>query len=220
MEYVAEYQQVARDYDLSPSQRFQYLRNLLRGDAMRLYLDKVQPYATSFTHAVDQVSAEYNSIAPQNRVKNYLKSYRMRTLMAEGMTETAALEQTYKTITKLAPQVPLSYQGDEHKVELLRKAVIGSPWATEPLSRIATNQLTFQQLYGELEAALPVRLHRDLWLHNRCPAFYSPVKGSMRDATPAPTSVARRTLVDIRDPAGSTRSPSWAVSTSTVRAAS
>ncbi|OSX74486.1 hypothetical protein BU14_0287s0005 [Porphyra umbilicalis] len=64
MEYVAEYQQVARDYDLSPSQCFQYLRNLLRGDATRFYLDKVQPYATSFTQAVDQVSVELCSGIP------------------------------------------------------------------------------------------------------------------------------------------------------------
>lgn len=159
MEFVAEYQQVARDYDLNQQQGLQYLHNLLRGDAKRFFRDKVQPYAATFNQAVDSVNAEYNSIVRQNRVKNYLTSYRMSTLLAESKTETAALEQTYKTITKLAFQVPRAYQGDEHKVEFLRKAVVGSPWATEPLSRIATNQLTFQQLYGELEAAL--HLHKD-----------------------------------------------------------
>lgn len=62
MEYVAEYQQVARDYELSQEQRFQYLHNLLRGDAKRFYLDTVQPYVTSFNEAVHHVKAEYNSI--------------------------------------------------------------------------------------------------------------------------------------------------------------
>lgn len=159
MEYVAEYQQVARDYDLSQEQRFQYMHNILSGDAKRFYLDKVQSYATSFSQAVDMVSTEYNSIVRQNRVKNYLVGYRMSTLLSDGVTEAAALEQTYKTITKLAPQVPRSHQGDAHKVEFLRNAVVGSPWATEPLSRIATHGLTFQQLYGELEAAL--HLHKE-----------------------------------------------------------
>ncbi len=159
MEYVAEYQQVARDYDLNQEQRFQYMHNILSGDAKRFYLDKVQSYATSFNQAVDMVSAEYNSIVRQNRVKNYLVGYRMSTLISDGVTEAAALEQTYKTITKLAPQVPRSHQGDAHKVEFSRNAVVGSPWATEPLSRIATHGLTFQQLYGELEAAL--HLHKE-----------------------------------------------------------
>lgn len=159
MEYVAEYQQVARDYDLSQEQRFQYMHNIMSGDAKRFYLDKVQAYASSFSQAVDMVSAEYNSIVRQNRVKNYLVGYRMSTLLSDGVTEAAALEQTYKTITKLAPQVPRSHQGDAHKVEFLRNAVVGSPWATEPLSRIATHGLTFQQLYGELEAAL--HLHKE-----------------------------------------------------------
>lgn len=159
MEYVAEYQQVARDYDLSQEQRFQFMHNILSGDAKRFYLDKVQSYASSFSQAVDMVSAEYNSIVRQNRVKNYLSGYRMSTLLTDGVTEAAALEQTYKTITKLAPQVPRSHQGDAHKVEFLRNAVVGSPWATEPLSRIATHGLTFQQLYGELEAAL--HLHKE-----------------------------------------------------------
>eukprot|EP00170_Pyropia_yezoensis_P000401 contig_2207_g402 len=159
MEYVAEYQQVARDYDLGQEQRFQYMHNILIGDTKRFYLDKVQSYATSFSQAVDMVSTEYNSIVLQNRVKNYLVGYRMSTLLSDGVTEAVALEQTYKTITKLAPQVPRSHQGDSHKVEFLRNAVVGSPWATEPLSRIATHGLTCQKLYGELGAAL--HLHKE-----------------------------------------------------------
>ncbi|KAK1863391.1 hypothetical protein I4F81_005947 [Pyropia yezoensis] len=95
MEYVAEYQQVARDYDLSQEQRFQYMHNILSGDAKRFYLDRVQSYATSFSQAVDMVSTEYNSIVRQNRVKNYLVGYRMSTLLGDGVTEAAALEQTY-----------------------------------------------------------------------------------------------------------------------------
>lgn len=148
MEYVVESQQVARDYDLSQEQRFQYMHNIMSGYAKRFFLDKVQSYATFFSQAVDMVSAENNSIVRQNRVKNYQVGYRMSTLLSDGVTEAAALEQTYKTITKLAPQVPRSHQGDAHKVEFLRNAVVGSPCDTEPLSRIATHGLTFQQLYG------------------------------------------------------------------------
>ena len=65
-----------------------------------------------------------------------------------------ALGNLYKVITKLSPQAPKSHRGDVHKVELLQNAVVGDEWATEPLSRIATGNLTFLQPYGELEAEL------------------------------------------------------------------
>ena len=48
--------------------------------------------------------------------------------------------------------MPISHRGNACKVEFLRNAVVGCEWATEPLSRIATYNLTFQQLYGELES--------------------------------------------------------------------
>lgn len=158
-ECVTEHQQVARDYDLSQNQRFQYMHNILSGDAKRFYLDKVQSYATSFNPAVDMVITEYNSVVRQNRVKNYLAGYRMSALLREGVSEAAALEQTYITITKLTPEMPCFHQGDAHKVEFLRNAVVGSPLATEPLTWTAALGLSFQQLYGELEAAL--HLHKE-----------------------------------------------------------
>ena len=41
MEFVDEYSQVARDYNLNISQKLQYIHNILRGDAKRFYLDRV-----------------------------------------------------------------------------------------------------------------------------------------------------------------------------------
>ena len=153
-EFVDEYLQVTRDYELSPTQRLNYLHNLLAGDAKRFYLDHVQPYAANYQQAIEMVNKEYNSNVRQNRVKNYLNSLRISQFAGEGLDELACLEKCYKVITKLARQVPKAFQGDAHRVEFLRGAVVGSTWATEPLSRIATHSLDFQKLYGELEAAL------------------------------------------------------------------
>lgn len=47
-EFVDEYRQLIKEYDLSPTQRLQFLHNLLRGDAKRFYLDVVGNYATAF----------------------------------------------------------------------------------------------------------------------------------------------------------------------------
>ena len=69
MEYVNDYLQLCRDYSLSPTQKLHYLHNLLRGDAKRYYLDKVDGYATSFQQATQMLESEYNFAVHQTRVK-------------------------------------------------------------------------------------------------------------------------------------------------------
>ena len=154
MEYVDDYLQVCRDYSLSPPQRLQFLHNLLRGDVKRYYLNKIDGYETSFQQAIQILEEEYNSPVRQTRVKNYLNSLRVTAFVAEGKEMYDGLALTYKSIIKFSRQAPRSHQGDAHKVEFLRNAVVGMPWSSEPLSRVATHQLTFQRLYSELEAAL------------------------------------------------------------------
>ena len=154
MEYVDDYLQRSRDYFLTPSQKLQYLHNLLRGDAKKFYLDKMDGYATSFQQGIEMLEREYNSPVRQNRVKNYLNSLRVTTFVLQGIEMSAALAKVYKSIIKLSRQAPRSHQGDAHKVEFLRNAVVGNSWSSEPLSRVATQQRTFQQLYAELEAGL------------------------------------------------------------------
>ncbi len=90
-------------------------------------------------------------------MKNYLSGIRLNTFMKEELDESSSLEKAYKLITKLSPRVPQSLRGDAHKIEFLINATVRCTWATEPLSRIATHVLTFQQLCRELEAALHVQ---------------------------------------------------------------
>lgn len=154
MEFVDDYQQVAIDYNLSPPQKLQYIHNLLSKDAKRFYLERVATYAQTFQQAVDMVNQEYNSPVRQTRVKNYLNSLRVSEFVKKGDEKSAALAKVYRLITKLSRQVPASHRGDAHKIEFLRNATVGYTWSHEPLSRVATHGLSFQMLYGELEAAL------------------------------------------------------------------
>lgn len=154
LEFVDEYLQICRDYSLSQAHRLQYLHNLLCGDAKRFYLDKVDGYATSFQQAVQMVSDEYNSHVRQTRIKDYLNAIRVTSFMDKGLSETEALSKVYKLIVKLARQAPQAFRGDANKVEYLRNAVVGHSWAKEPLSRVGTMSLTFQQLHAELAASL------------------------------------------------------------------
>jgi len=154
MEYVGDYQQVARDYNLTATQKLQFLHNIVVGAAKRYYINHVQAFATTFAQAVEMVGNEFNSAVQQNEVKTYLSTYDMNALVEGGKTEAGALAHTYKTIVKLAPLLPRCHQGDANSVDFLHHAVLGYEWATEPLSRVATHDLSFQQLYGELAASL------------------------------------------------------------------
>lgn len=109
-------------------------------------------YAT-LGEAVLRMSEEYNSHVRQTAVKNKLTSLRMGTLRSRKR-EMAVLFNVHATIAQLAPQLPTTHRGDSHKVDVLRAAVVGTSWAIEPMSRIATGQLGFQQLFNELIASL------------------------------------------------------------------
>lgn len=100
------------------------------------------------------INREYNSPVRQTRVKNYLNTLRVSDFVKGGFEISSALAKVNKLITKLSRHVPASHRGDSHKIEFLRNATVGFSWSREPLSRVATHSLTFQMLYGELEAAL------------------------------------------------------------------
>lgn len=140
-------------------QKFQYLRNILCKDAQQFFLDRVEVFVTNFDQAVDMIGREYNSPVRQTRVNNYLNSVRVLDLVPKKLEVFVALSKVYRQILQLSRRVPPSHHGDAHRIEFIRQVVIGYPWAHKPLFRVATHELTFQQLFGELEAAL--QLHTE-----------------------------------------------------------
>ena len=92
-------------------------------------------------------------------MKNVLAQLRLGEKLVGNRDEGEALANVCKMITKLSPQVPTFHRVDAHKSELLKNAVVGCKWATEPLNRISTHNVSFQKLYGELEAA--DKLHKE-----------------------------------------------------------
>ena len=102
-EYVAEYLQVARDYNLSTEKKLEYLHNVMSGDAKRFYLRAVEPHATTFQQAIELIGKEYNYIVRQNRVKNVLNQLRLNDKLGESTDKGEALAKVYKIITKLSP---------------------------------------------------------------------------------------------------------------------
>ena len=153
-DYISDYLQAGRDYDLSPTQKLQSMHNIFTGDAKRYYCDRVAGYASGFIQAVDMIKDEYNSPVRQDRCKNCFSAMRVARFVKDGVEVSEAPGKVYMAITKLGPQVSQSRRGESHRVEFLRTALIVYDWAVELLSRIATRLISFQQLYGELESAL------------------------------------------------------------------
>lgn len=158
-DFKDEYEQICEDYNLTEEQRFKYLHNLLRKDAHRFFLDSVKPVAKSYSGAVELLEKEYNSVVRQTRVKNHLNGLRLSQFINDETDVASALAKVYRRILTMSRQVPMTHRGDAHKIEFMRRAVVGYSWAKEPLSRVATAGLKFQQLYAELEIA--VQLERE-----------------------------------------------------------
>lgn len=130
------------------------MHNILTKDAQRFYIDRVKAYVTSFEQVVKMIDDEYNSPARKARVNNFLNSLRVNDYIGNKVDSALDLAKVFKLILKLSTQVPASPRGDTHRIEFLRRAVIGYDWSREPLSRFATDGITFQRLYRELEAAV------------------------------------------------------------------
>ena len=102
MEYVDEYKQVPKDYSLDPTQRLQYMHNLLSGDGKRFFLGKVEGYAPDFNQVVGIVEKEYNSAVRQTKVNSFLNTLRISKFISKGAETSEALAKVHNVMNKLA----------------------------------------------------------------------------------------------------------------------
>jgi len=80
------------------------------------------------------------------------QNLRVSYLVTKSMTVDLALVGVYKRVSSRSRIVPAVYLGEEHPVASFRGAVRGYAWAAEPLGCIATNNMSFQQLYAKLSS--------------------------------------------------------------------
>lgn len=79
-----------------------------------------------------------------------MNSLRVHDYIGDKTDTSMSLPNVYNVFFKLSRQVPASHLDHARRIEFLRWVFIGYDWSREPLSRVATNGLTLQQLYGEL----------------------------------------------------------------------
>lgn len=68
------------------------------------------------------------------QVKNQLSNLFLSAYVSADKSQSEALTSDYHHILKMAPMAPMSHREDAHKADFLRNAVVGYPWAVEPLS--------------------------------------------------------------------------------------
>lgn len=155
-EFLAQYSAVARDYQLTASQKRQYLHNLLRGDALRFYNEEIEGRYSTYNESVSVLSSHFNSLDKQQRVKADLSTLSLATFASrEGGSVTKGLSSLAEYISSRAPQCPVSFRHESHKVDFLRNAVIAYPWA-QPVLSCVNQETRYQGLFTQLANALQV----------------------------------------------------------------
>jgi hypothetical protein len=67
-EYIAEYDAVAKDFDLVLALKLRFYHVIFSGSAKRFYFAEVEPVATSYTDAKLRICNEFNSPSRQQRI--------------------------------------------------------------------------------------------------------------------------------------------------------
>ena len=134
-EHINNYIDASQDYCLDQDNKFAFFHNIFEGEAKRFYREKVRERCGNFEQACQIMQDEYNNITRQNRIRKYLQSLRIQSLMNTKKLNTAeALEELRENIPRFAPQGPRTHRSGEDKVEYLYKAVVGAPWAKSVLA--------------------------------------------------------------------------------------
>jgi len=111
----------------------------------------------SYETACAKTEGRFLTAVHQVRAANHLQNLRMSDFIKADVSEVDALEKVFTIIARVAKKLPREFPGDAHRAHFLRGAVIGYPWAMQPLSRQDVQPVTFQELYGELHASLSLK---------------------------------------------------------------
>jgi len=148
---------VTRDFGVSAHQKMLLLHNLLDGKVPRFYLDEVMQTTVLYETACAKIEGRFLTAVHQGRAANYLQNLLMSDFIKADASEAHELEKVFTIIARVAKKLPREFSGDAHREHFLRGAVIGYPWAMQPLSLQDVQPVTFQELYGELHASLSLK---------------------------------------------------------------
>ena len=123
-EFFTDYNAVCTDFNLTKAQKFAYLHNIFRGDAIRYYNIEVKPNATNYNEAYILMREHFCSANVQSRVKIELQKLDFEKFIQSEGSESKALSKITEHISKNMSKCPSSFQSEDTKIDLLKKALL------------------------------------------------------------------------------------------------
>ena len=126
MQFLAEYDDLSKDFALSEDQKLKYFHLIFDDQAKRYYRESIANSVSTFKEARDMLVKHYNSPTRRDQVRTHLESLRLTSIQKKNNCSLQdALESLRDEITKLAPQGPEEYQSNRAMNEYLEKAIVG-----------------------------------------------------------------------------------------------
>jgi hypothetical protein len=152
-EYIAEYDAVARDFDLVLAHKLRFFHVVFSGSAKRFYFAQVEPVTTSYTDAKLRMCNEFNSPSRQQRILQMVSTLKFSQFLKDDHRN--ALNDLVERISILSPMCPTTHKQDAHLKKFLHDACIGEQWASAVLSRASAEpEWTFHMMATHLAAAV------------------------------------------------------------------
>ena len=153
-EFLQEFKAALNECDVTHTQASKLFHHILTGEAKRFYYAQLHNHALSFEDLVNGIREEYNSSTRQMRALNYLQNIHVRDFINNGRSASEALSNVYSLITRMEPLVPPSHRGNEHKLQFLRRAVLGESWASVPIAGLHLAEYKFEGFHARLDAQI------------------------------------------------------------------
>jgi hypothetical protein len=132
-QYIAEYDAVAKDFDLVLAHKLRFFHVIFSGSAKRFYFAQVEPEATSCTDAKLRMCNEFKSPSRRQRIIQMVSTLKFSQFLKDDHRN--ASNDLALRISNLTSMCPTTHKQDPHLKKLLHDACIGEQWASAVLSR-------------------------------------------------------------------------------------
>ena len=152
---LRDYENSACHLKLTPTQLAEYFVNILAGPARTYFYNNVQ-FGMTYSNIAEIMREGYNSESRQLMLQHKLENLIPAKFMDENSISSTSVGLT-KLIDRLhpmTPQCPPNFRDDAHKLNYLRSAVKGLPWAKNSISNITTHKYDFNRFVTSLRESL------------------------------------------------------------------
>jgi hypothetical protein len=144
---------VIDDLQIPSEKGLQILHNMLTGEALRFY-STISNSCQTLSDAHKKLEAEFMSAARQNAARRELDSLDFPAELAKANSPIEALKSIRTTITRVKTKCPERYRGEKFRIDFLRRAIQGEPWAADPIARVDGDDHKFTQFYNNVATRL------------------------------------------------------------------